>query len=150
MPGQVTPLNLINFGRTVSCTFDLAPVGVVYSGVQVLSEALVRRLLTPNGRLLDDRDYGYEIIQHVNDDMNASDVAQVGSEIDLEFLKDPRVTFSSTQATFNVGTLTTVSAIQASSGPFNLVLFLTPAAVPFLVYQILRAGAPVPPPAQAA
>lgn len=131
----------IDFGTTISCTFDLAPVGILISGLQVLSEALIRRLLTPPGRLLDDPDYGYDLFGELGDNMGPAQLAQVASSIDLEFVKDQRVRSSSSTASFNAATraLTTTSTITTAAGPFSLVLTLNASAVPPLVAQILPA-----------
>lgn len=130
-----------DFGQTVSCTFDLAPVGILISGLQVLSESLVRRLLTPRGRLLDDPDFGYELLGEINDDIDNASIATIGSNIDLEFVKDERVVSSRTSCFYmplsgsppigsvpNIppgtapGTLVTSSVINPGVGPFSLVL----------------------------
>jgi hypothetical protein len=135
------PASFANYGTTISCTFDLAPVGILISGLQVLSEALIRRLLTPRGRLLDDPDYGYELLGEVNDDIDNATIATIGSNMDLEFVKDERVTSSRSTCFYmplngslpigsipNIppgtapGTLVTSSVINPGVGPFTMVL----------------------------
>ena len=133
---QPTALSQINFGTTISCTFDLAPVGILITGVQVLSDALTRRLLTPRGRLLDDPDYGLGILQWLGMDLSASDAAQVASNVDLEFVKDPRVLASLSSGSFLNGVLTVTSTVTCAAGPFQLVITLSAAVIPNLVVQL--------------
>jgi hypothetical protein len=136
----VQALSSIDFGTTVSCGFDLAPVGILISGVHVLSEALLRRLITPRGRLLDDPDFGVGVLQYLGADLSAADAAQAATKVDLEFVKDARVLSSTSTGSFVNGVLTIVSTVTAASGPFTLVITLSSATVPPLVVQMTPAA----------
>lgn len=113
-----------DFGTTVSCTFDIDPAGLLITGRRVLSEALIRRILTPRGRLLSDPNYGFDLAGAINNDMSAADANEVGANMDQEFTKDERVVSSTTIASFNqtTGVLTTSTTIDDGQGPFPLVL----------------------------
>lgn len=117
------PAILPDFGTTLSCTFDLDAMGGVVSGIRALSEALIRRIITPRGRLLYDPNYGYDVQGEVNDDIAPNQIGQIGANMDQEFLKDERVYASTTTVTLSAaGELDTNTSIQSALGPFSLVL----------------------------
>jgi hypothetical protein len=92
------------------------------TGRQLLSEALIRRLLTPRGGLIDDTNYGYDLVGELNDDLSPNDIGRIGSSIDQEMLKDERVLASKTQVLFQNGVLIVTILITDGTGPFPLVL----------------------------
>lgn len=113
----------VNYGLDLSCVTDLDPGMVEVTGRTCLVQALARRLITARGTLIDDPNYGFDLNQFLNDDLDAADVARIGSGIDAEFLKDERVLSSTTTAVLNVGGALVVTAqIQDQQGPFKLVL----------------------------
>jgi hypothetical protein len=117
------PVNLPDYGQTLSCVFDIGPMGEMVSGLTALSQALVRRITTPRGRLLTDPNYGYDVNGELNDDVTAAQVGSIAANMDQEFLKDQRVFASSTTAALSpLGELDTVSSIQSALGPFTLTL----------------------------
>jgi|SRR5215469_119880 len=120
------------FGITISCVSDIDPLGRLITGFQVLTEALLRRLSTPRGRLLDDPDYGYDLTDEINDDLTTADIAAIAGRIDAELVKDPRVVSSTTSATFINGILNTTSALVTSVGPFTLYLAVSAVTVTLL------------------
>src|SRR5216683_1669776 len=108
------PVVLPDFGTTLSCAFDLDPMGATVSGLQALSEALIRRITTPRGRLLTDPNYGYDISGELEDDVTTQQVGAIGSNVDQEFLKDQRVFASSTTVTLRAdGSLDVASSVQS-------------------------------------
>jgi hypothetical protein len=124
------PVNLPDFGTTLSCTFDLDAMGAQVTGLQALSQALIRRITTPRGRLLYDPNYGYDIMSEINDDVVDSQVGAIGAQMDQEFLKDQRVFSSTTTVTLSAfGEIDTTSLIQSALGPFSLVLNVTAVSV---------------------
>jgi hypothetical protein len=124
-----------DYGTDLSCVFDLDPMGAMVTGRTLLSQALIRRISTPRGRLLDDPNYGFDVTDALGDDVTAADVAQIGSGMDSEFLKDERVVSSVTVVTFARGILNTTSTITDGTGPFSLVL-----SIDKVTGQILQAG----------
>jgi len=124
-----------DFGRDLSCVTDLDPAMTEVSGRLVLSQALVRRLLTPTGGIVDDPDYGYDLGAQLNDDLTTAQVAQIAPRVDLEFLKDERVFASSTEGTFLAGVVTLSSLVTSADGPFRLTL-----AADGVTVTILRVG----------
>lgn len=128
-----------NFGFDLSCLFDFTNSFGTVSGVQLLSEALVRRISSPSGSLFYDPNYGFDVTQMVQDDLSPADVAAVGQRMDHEFQKDQRVQSSYTTATFlpvdGIPTLTTTTTINRGSGPFTLVLSINNVTVQILQAQ---------------
>ena len=127
---------MTDYGTTLSCAFDLDAMGAQSSGLTALSDALVRRITTPRGRLLTDPNYGYDIQGELNDDVTTQQVGQIASNMDQEFLKDQRVFASSTTVALNAdGSLDTSSSIQSALGPFSLVLAVSNVTVAIIQAQ---------------
>lgn len=126
----------VDFGTTLSCVFDIDSMGATVSGLLALSQALVRRITTPRGRLLTDPNYGYDVSGELNDDVVAQQVGQIGANIDAEFLKDQRVFASTTTVTLLPdNSLNTSSSIQSALGPFSLILSVSNVTVTIIQAQ---------------
>lgn len=82
---------MIDFGVDLSLVDDLTEEMRTVSGVRLLSEALIRRWQTPRGRLLDDEDYGTDLTEFINEDVDELTIVRVRSEARQEALKDERV-----------------------------------------------------------
>jgi len=137
----------VNYGRDLSCflrpvsltgptynatVFDLSTDMSEVDGRQGLSEALARRLVTKRGTLIDDPNYGFDVREFVNDDLDARELARIAASVDGEMLKDERVLRSSTTATLVGGALILVVNITDSRGPFRLVFSVSQASVSIL------------------
>jgi hypothetical protein len=126
----------VGYGHDLSCTTDLDPSMLEVDGLQCLSQALFRRIITPRGTLIDDPNYGVDLTGYLNDDLGPADLARIGASVDAEFAKDERVFRSSTTITFLLNTLTVASVVYPSSGPsFRLVI-----GVGSVTAQILQAS----------
>ncbi len=124
------PINPTDFGTTLSLTFDLDAMGATVSGLTALAQALIRRITTPRGRLLNDPNYGYDIAGELEDDVTTQQVAAIGANVDAEFLKDQRVFSSVTTVTLQTdGQLDVASQVQSALGPFSLVFSLSPSGI---------------------
>ncbi len=120
-------------GSTYSATiFDLASDSSMVSGRQCLAEALARRLVTTRGTLIDDPEYGFDLRDFVNDDVDARGMALIGSGVDAEMLKDERVIHSATAVSFLAGILIVAITITDGRGPFKLVLSVSQLTVSVL------------------
>lgn len=127
-----------DFGQDLSLVFDMDPMGAMVTGRDLLSQALVRRITTPRGRLLSNPNYGYDVTSEINDDLSTQEVSTIASNMDQEFLKDERVVSSSTTATLDAdGVMTTITTIQDGQGPFSLTLQISAVNV-----SILQTGIP--------
>lgn len=78
-------------GSDLSCVSDVTPDMREVSGRRALAEALVRRLQTPRGTLLDDQNYGFDLVGELGDDVTPAFVASLQSTIVAEVQKDERV-----------------------------------------------------------
>lgn len=124
-----------DFGHDLACLTDLDVAQSEVSGLATLAQALVRRLQCPLGGLIGDPNYGYFIIGEIDDDVDASDIARITSNMDREFAKDERVVYSTTTGSLAGGVLITTSTVFTSAGPFKLVLGIS------TIISILSAGA---------
>jgi phage baseplate assembly protein W len=124
------PVNPTDFGTTLSCTFDIDPMGATVSGLAALGQALIRRITTPRGRLLNDPNYGYDIAGELEDDVTTQQVNAIAANVDQELLKDQRVFSSSTTVTLEAdGQLDVATQVQSALGPFSLVFTLSAAGI---------------------
>ncbi len=80
----------IDFGRDTSCTDDLHP-GRMVSGVELVQEAVYRRLIAPRGALVSDPSYGYDVRALLGVGSTDAGMARVPIVVRGEVLKDPRI-----------------------------------------------------------
>lgn len=112
-----------DFGTDLSCVDDIASDGRVVSGFRVVAEAIARRWLCPRGRLIGYPNYGYDLTQFVNADLDARDLDELQSGAAAEAEKDERVERCVVTATLqDDGTLEVVGAVTTAQGPFQLVV----------------------------
>ena len=114
-----------DWGYDISCFQDQDAAQTIVSGYNLLGQSLARRLQTPQGTLIGTPDYGYDLLGEADDDVTLGDVARIGQNIDAEFLKDPRVTGSSTQVSSLAGTIAIASTIQTVYDPMTVTIWLT-------------------------
>lgn len=118
----------------VQPTLDMAEV----SGRTCLVEALVRRLTTFRGTLLDvvipstTANYGTDVSGWLNDDIDARGLAMLGSAVDAELRKDERVERVATTATLVANVLMLSIEVVDGDGPFTLVLAVTQVTIQIL------------------
>jgi hypothetical protein len=81
------------YGRDLSCTTELDPAlaEVDPFTTRAIAEALVRRLITPNGSLIEDPDYGEDIRGMENRGVSQADLVSLASRVRNECAKDDRV-----------------------------------------------------------
>ena len=133
-PTTLSPVSTYaSFGSDLAGTTDLFADMRETSGLALLGDALYRRLITPRGRLLDDPNYGYDLTQWINADVDASDIDQMQQNIRAECLKDQRV-LSATATTnlTNADVLVITIAVTTALGPFSLVLAVSAVGVTVL------------------
>lgn len=112
------------YGYDLSCIDDLDPSMIEVGGNLVLAQACARRLLTPNGTLLDDADYGYDLTQWIDADLDPADAAEIQVAIAQELQKDERVSSATCLLTYTQATsvITAQITIDGAAGPFQFVL----------------------------
>ena len=107
-------------------SLDVTAAMLETSERMALAQACARRLITPRGTLIGDRNYGYDLRQFLNDDIDRAMLAQMQTFVNAELLKDERVLSVDTLITLVPstmgGTLFVNVSITDGQGPFKLVL----------------------------
>jgi phage baseplate assembly protein W len=117
-------------GRDLSCVSDCTPDFREVTGRRLLLEAVARRLTTTRGTLLDDPNYGFNVQDHLNDDMSQADIAAMQAGAEAECIKDERVQLATVSASLSrEGVLTVDVEITDADGPFQFTLLVTAAKV---------------------
>jgi len=117
---------------------DIALDQAEVSGRPCLAEALVRRLVTFRSTLIDvvvpstTANYGSDVTQNVNDDMDPRDIAMAGASVDAELRKDERVVSSTTVPSFVGDLLMLPASVIDGAGSFKLVLAVSQVTVQIL------------------
>lgn len=78
-------------GLDLSCVSDMDPRCSVVTGRRALVEAVLRRWTTPRGRLGYDPEYGFDVTDYINDDVDFRTIALIQSMMIAEAKKDERV-----------------------------------------------------------
>lgn len=111
-----------DFGSDLDVRDDLPVTDRVVSGLPNLGNALYRRLITPNGTLIGDPDYGLDVRQLLSMGMTAQLLAPWMDQISTECEKDDRVLSASTSYTvLGPDSVQLDVVIQTADGPFTLV-----------------------------
>lgn len=112
------------YGVDISCVDDLDPMFGLVEGNTTLAQAILRRLSTPRGGLLDDADYGFDVRSLLCDESTPARLAAAKMAIESEVEKDERVLSCEATLDFNIAleTLTIRLTVTTRSGPFRLVL----------------------------
>lgn len=114
----------------------LDPYFSLVSGGRALCEALARRLTTPRGSLLNYPDWGWDLRQYVNDDLDDADLREIERAAAQECLADERVDSVSLVAIFADDRLTLTGTVTAVTGQtFRLTLTVTDVTVALLRYS---------------
>lgn len=113
----IEPATALSYGQDTSCAFDFRSDFGVSSGRQLLVEAVIRRLTTARGGLLDDPDYGLALETLLNSGRTVQEMNSIADRVRAEVLKDPRFTDCAV----------TVTGDQLATGTANIKIVLTPA-----------------------
>lgn len=119
-----------DFGTDLSCTVDLTDDMDEVGGIQVVAQALFRRLYTPRLSLWQDPHYGLDLRSYLSKGLTQVQIANLPNDIALELQKDERVeralvtVVSSTLFAIELSILVTTA-----DGPFSLTISATQAAV---------------------
>lgn len=109
-----------SYGRCLGGVFDL--MGGMVSGRLALAQALARRLITTNGTCITNRDYGYDLTDHLNGRLTARDLADASAQIITQFRADDRVRDADVTVSYMGNVLVVVATIFDGIGPFPLTL----------------------------
>lgn len=124
---------MADYGVDLACVTDLSEECRIVSGARLLAEALVRRLMTPRGMLIDDPDYGTDLREFLNEDFDDLALVRVLSEARQELLKDERVVdVTIVDPTFDGSKLTMTLAVEAEEGALRLTLAISDVTIDLL------------------
>lgn len=97
-----TPEAPFGYGSDLVCAFDIEPDAREWPGdaPELVVEAIIRRITTPRGALVDDGDYGIDVRGFLNSGIAAQDVPRLAGRIRGEIEKDDRVEFATVTVTW--------------------------------------------------
>lgn len=138
-------------GLTLSCVEDLDARCSLVTGRRAIAEAVVRRWTTPRGRLGYDPDYGFDVRQYLNDDVDARTLALIRSGMVAEAKKDERVldvdvTITPPADGSGIGAYKFECFIYDADGPFEFTFAATEASVRLLNASSGGTSLPIPVP----
>ena len=121
---------------TAAGAIDIDPYFKVVSGSTAVLHAIVKRLVTPEGGLIDDADYGYDLRALVNASTSRSELSSAVAMIEAQCLQDERVSDATVGLSVVDGVLTCkVQCTLVDGGSFRLVLGISAVSV-----DVLEAG----------
>jgi hypothetical protein len=128
---------IFDFGEDLWCINDLTEEGRTVTGIDVLWQALLRRWTTVRGRLIDDDDYGTDLREFINEDVDALTLVRIRSEACAEAEKDERVTKcvpipGGTSFDPTTGIITLALAVTVGETAFRLTLAVSSVTVELL------------------
>lgn len=124
------PTGVLGYGRDKSCVTDC---DAKFSEVDpnektAIGQALLRRLITPRGRVADDKDYGFDLRGYCNRGVTQRELAGLRGNIYSECLKDERVSSVDVAVVQVANSLTvtiSVKPFDPNIQPFPLVFSVT-------------------------
>jgi phage baseplate assembly protein W len=124
----------VDYGYDVGCLDDFTEECRPVTGRRLLAEALVRRLTTPRGMVIDDPDYGTDVREYLKDGLTPRELARMRAEILAELRKDERVvvTIASLDFVSSTGSLTIGLVVEATEEALRLVLSVSSVTVALL------------------
>lgn len=131
----LTPTGALGYGRDLDCIYDVTPdlQEVDPFSETAVGQALIRRLITPRGGLIDDPDYGFDLRGLCNRGLTVAQLQQLQSQVQNECTKDDRVSsviatlaYSSAARTIDCALAVT---LVGSGQTFKLVFAVTDADV---------------------
>lgn len=127
-----------NIGADINCASGLDPLFTLVTGRAALVQAIARRLQTPRGTLAwigDTADYGYDVRQHLADDLSPRLLSAIATRVEAEALADERVRAAVASVTLLAGVLRVALSITDAAGPFRLTLSIDAVTVTVLQVQ---------------
>jgi phage baseplate assembly protein W len=114
---------------------DLSMPSYMASGTQVVAEAILRRWSTSRGQLIDDPNYGFNVMDLVSDDLDKKGIAYAQQQLAQECTKDERVRSATVVVTLAAdGNMTITATVTTTLGPtFKLVAAVSAVSVSLLL-----------------
>src|SRR5512139_3027799 len=111
------------YGQCLSAVVDLE--GGMSAGRLALAQELARRSITANGTNIVDRDYGYDLSQHLNGRVQAADLSDAAAQLTTQYRADDRVVDAQVSIQYLGGVMVVAATITDGDGPFPLTLSVT-------------------------
>jgi len=113
-----------DYGNDISCTFDIDPMMRVVTGVEMMAQVCVRRLICRKGSLLSDPLYGIDVRDFLGSRTDSASIARIQSLCVGELRCDECIFSAKVTATFvnNSKTLNLKIEAVGSPGPFALTI----------------------------
>lgn len=130
------PAAAVNFGTCWGTPNggDLSMPSYMATGNQCVAEAILRRWSTTRGQLIDDPNYGFNVMDLVSDDLGPGDIAQAKQQLAQEAGKDERVKSATVDLVLTAGgDLNITGFITTAAGPFKLVVAVSAVSVSLLL-----------------
>lgn len=125
---------MADFGTDFDCVNDVDATGRMVTGNLLVAQAVARRWSTPAGGLIGDPNYGYDLNDRINEDMDPREIAAMNAELEAQALLDERVTTCTVSSTLaKDGTLTVIGDLEAGNGPFRMTVSVSEVAGLILV-----------------
>jgi hypothetical protein len=130
-PTDRVPPDALGYGVDLSCVTDLTPslAEVDPNTVRAIGEALIRRLTSPRGSVVDDQAYGYDLRALCNRGVTVEALARVASLARAECMKDDRLIEARVTLTYAQAGQSLSVVVYATphppSGTFSLTFFVT-------------------------
>jgi len=123
----------VDFGTDLSLQDDVSPEFPEVTGLDVLRNACVRRLSTPQGDLFYDPAYGYDLTGMLSDSYTPSDIARMQTDIVRQLELDEMIDGAScTVSNVTFESMNVDILIRTALGPFSMTLEINNVSVKVL------------------
>jgi len=127
---RVAPTSL-GYGTDLSCITDVTPNVDEVNPVSptAIGQAVLRRLITPRGGVIDDHGYGFDLRAYCNHGVTNTDLRSIGARVRSECKKDDRVSDADVTMTYldrRLSVSILISPEDVARDDFALTFFVTP------------------------
>jgi len=108
----------------VNGVLDFQPTMGLATGRTLLVQSLICRQTTPTGSVIDCPNDCFDVRDWISEGMTVAQIAQLGTSVSNELLKDQRLLTATVNTSFNFSTsvLTLQESFTSSYGPFSFTL----------------------------
>lgn len=133
------PVAPFGYGRDLDCVTDITEECAEVDPLsrRAVVQAVLRRLTTPRGALIDDPDYGYDVRSFCNRGTTTLELRAISDQCRGEAMKDDRVTEATVKVTYTDRTRTltvsvTLDCVDVGLGTFTATFAVTADAAELL------------------
>jgi len=130
------------YGSDVDCVTDLDPHFRTVTGPLAVAQAYARRLQTVFASWFADTNYGFSLIERLNDSVDTQRIFEIESGAEAEAVKDERVASADASAEYfsaEAKLVLTVKLVLTSGVSFDTVFTITPDNFSLLVPSLQAA-----------